>query len=65
MRASEAPGWGRDFPQVCQEDLESGQQNDRVTESDMRVPIRLCGEEAETDQEHLDKNGSWEQPGNN
>src|SRR6266851_1864756 len=31
----------------------------------MHVPIWLCGEEAETDQEHLDKNGYGEQPGNN
>src|SRR2546421_6390753 len=30
----------------------------------MRIPIRLCGEEAEADQEHLEKNGDWEQPGN-
>jgi len=52
------------FNLICV-DLESGQQYDRVTQSDMRVPIRLCGEEAETDQENLDKNGDWEQPGNN
>src|SRR5690349_11753858 len=31
----------------------------------MHVPIRLGGEEAETDQEHLDENGCREQPGNN
>jgi len=51
------------FNLICV-DLESGQQYDRVTQSDMRVPIRLCGEEAEADQEHLEKNGDWEQPGN-